>query len=107
MSHLIRQKLMVAADQLEKPKKFKSTIVLFLPVNEMHEIGLLFYNYILRKRGHRVIYLGQHVPFEDLINVNKIRKPDAFMTFFVSSLAVFRSADIAEESGYFQRHKKT
>lgn len=86
ISHLIRQKLMVATDTLPKTAKSKGTFVLFLPVNEMHEIGLLFYNYLLRSRGYKVIYLGQAVPFDDLEKVVQIRPADALLTFIVSPM---------------------
>lgn len=86
ISHLIRQKLMVASDSLKDKPKNKGTFILFLPVNELHEIGLLFYNYLLRNRGFKVIYLGQAVPFDDLEKVTKITPSDAMLTFFVSPM---------------------
>lgn len=84
ISHLIRQKLMVATDALKGKKADKETFILFLPVHEMHEIGLLFYNYLLRARGYQVVYLGQAVPFDDLEKVSKIRPAKYILTFFVS-----------------------
>ncbi len=45
--------------------------VLFLPENEYHDIGLLFTYLILKIKKQRVIYLGQNVPRESLIELNK------------------------------------
>jgi len=45
--------------------------VLFLPENEHHDIGLLFTYLILKIKKQRVIYLGQNVPRESLIELNK------------------------------------
>jgi MerR family transcriptional regulator, light-induced transcriptional regulator len=84
ISHLIRQKLMVASDGLKTRKPTRSTFILFLPVNELHEIGLLFYNYVLRARGFKVVFLGQSVPFDDLEKVMKIRPAKYMLTFFVA-----------------------
>jgi methanogenic corrinoid protein MtbC1 len=42
------------------------TFLLFLPNKEWHEMGLLYSYYLLKKRGHKVIYLGASVPTEDL-----------------------------------------
>lgn len=84
ISHLIRQKLMVACDQLKEKNPDKGTFILYLPVNEMHEIGLLFYNFMLRSRGYKVIYLGQAVPFDDLEKVIRIRPAEYLLTFLVS-----------------------
>jgi DNA-binding transcriptional MerR regulator len=74
---LIRQKLIAAIDGLmvtpaEKARKF----LLFLPPDEMHELSLLYYWYILKKKGHRVIYFGQSLPLDDLKTISEIQNPD-------------------------------
>ncbi|NCU31807.1 MAG: MerR family transcriptional regulator [Candidatus Moranbacteria bacterium] len=88
MTNLIRQKIIVAIDGLitsgilSNPRRF----ILYLPDGELHELGLLFYSYLIQKRGHKVIYLGQMVPFDDLIEIAKIQQPDAFLTIFTANL---------------------
>lgn len=42
------------------------TYVLFLPENEIHELGLLYLNYELVLRGYHTIYLGQSLPLNNL-----------------------------------------
>lgn len=86
-SNLIRQKLIIAIDsqdisQHTNPKTF----LLYLPENELHELGLLFYAYIIKKSGNKVIYLGQSVPLDDLLEVFKIRKADYLLTYFVAAM---------------------
>jgi len=74
---LIRQKIIVAIDgQYPKYDDESKTFLLFLPEGEFHEIGLLFLHYLLKARGHRVVYLGVNVPFDDLLAVNKVRPVD-------------------------------
>jgi DNA-binding transcriptional MerR regulator len=72
MSSLIRQKLFSAIDSLESPAIPNSgTYALFLPTNELHELGLLYLTYVLKERGEHVFYLGQSLPKEylqDLLN---------------------------------------
>lgn len=72
MSSLIRQKLFSAIDSLESPATpNKGTYALFLPTNELHELGLLYLTYVLKERGEHVFYLGQSLPKEylqDLLN---------------------------------------
>lgn len=88
MTNLIRQKMIVAIDGVvpaENPA-IRKTFVLYLPDGELHEIGLLFYSYIIQKMGHKVIYLGQMVPFNDLITITDSQKPDGLVTFITSSL---------------------
>lgn len=86
VEHLIREKLISASVSLEKPKKYKGTFLLFLPVHETRETGLLFYNYLLRKKGYRVIYLGTSVPFDSLMAAEKARPADYLLTFFESPI---------------------
>jgi len=85
VSNLIRQKIIVAIDQLPYPKS-KSKTVLFLRENEYHEIGLLFYNYLARKEGHQTFYLGQSVPYYDLKQVVATHHPTLLITSIVTSL---------------------
>lgn len=87
ITNLIRQKLFVAIDAQtgktqEKGKKF----LLFLPEGEPHEIGLLFANYMLRARGHEVVYLGQNLPFEDLRHVFNFYEPEYVVSVLTSGM---------------------
>jgi DNA-binding transcriptional MerR regulator/methylmalonyl-CoA mutase cobalamin-binding subunit len=77
ISNLIRQRLHVAIDSLNlshgpEAKKF----LVFVPTGENHDISIMFANYVLRSRGHEVIYLGTQTPFEDLYTIFEMRKPD-------------------------------
>nr|WP_319399404.1 MerR family transcriptional regulator [uncultured Carboxylicivirga sp.] len=87
ISNLIRQKLIVAIDKEMESFVSKSdkSIVFFLPENELHEIGLLFYSLIARKEGYNVIYLGASVPIDDLKVIMGARKVDVLFTSFVSA----------------------
>jgi DNA-binding transcriptional MerR regulator len=87
VSNLIRQKLIVAIDsQVYNGGAHSKSFMLFLPEGELHELGLLFFSYLIKKRGHRIIYLGQSVPIDDLISVYRIRSVDYLLTSFVSSI---------------------
>lgn len=70
ISNLIRQKLIVATDHegVQTNPDAKS-FLLFLPEGELHELGILFYNYLIRKAGHKSIYLGQTVPLDSAAKV--------------------------------------
>ncbi|MFW6275379.1 MAG: MerR family transcriptional regulator [bacterium] len=97
ITNLIRQKLIIAIDgQESSPKPDAKTFLLFLPEKELHELGLLFYTYIIKKAGHRVIYLGQSVPLKDVLEVIKIRNADYMITYFVAAL------DTDEIPGYLK-----
>ncbi|HMG91045.1 MAG TPA: MerR family transcriptional regulator, partial [Chryseolinea sp.] len=84
ISNLIRQRLITSIASLPLPPKKAKKAILFLPEGELHEIGLLFYNYITRSKGFKTFYLGQSVPHEDLRTVYKIHQPDILITSMVS-----------------------
>lgn len=84
ISNLIRQKLIVAIDG-QMGKSQGKTFMLFLPEGELHELSLLFSSYLIKKHGHKVIYLGQSTPQIDLISVYKIQQPDYLLTIITSS----------------------
>jgi len=87
ISHLIRQKVIVEIDRLEETEaEFQKQFVLFLPENELHELGLLLANYLVRMHGHKAFYLGQNVPLHDVVSVCKTIKPDYIITFTVTTL---------------------
>ncbi len=87
VANLLRQKLIVAIDgQAPVTRENPVSFILFLHENELHELGLLFYSYLLKKSGMNVIYLGQAVPFEDLEKITKIRKSEYFLTSFTTGM---------------------
>lgn len=94
ISNLIRQKLNVAIDGLVVPDlRMTKRYLLFLPEGELHEIGLLFANYLLRSRGNHTLYLGQTVPLGDLVETNKFYKADYIFTIITSAM---RGESLAE-----------
>jgi methanogenic corrinoid protein MtbC1 len=87
VSNLLRQKIMVAIDNLMIPDKENAKkFILFLPEDEFHELGLLFYNYLIKKAGQSVIYLGSSVPLEDLAKTTDVIQPDYLFTAITTSI---------------------
>jgi len=81
MSNLIRQKLIVAIDgQVLKPNPKASKFLLFLPEGELHELSLLFAQYLIKSRNHKTIYLGQSLPLQDLHEVFSVYQPECIIT---------------------------
>ncbi len=92
MSNLIRQKLIVAIDgQGLMTKADSKRFLLFLPEGELHEIGLLFYNYLVLKAGHKAVYLGQSVPIKDVVSVNALNPAHYILT---STLSLYNIDDV-------------
>ena len=85
-SNIIRDFLITQTNSLKAPKKIKGKIVLFLGEHEYHELGLLFYNYYLKKRNYKTIYLGQAVPTVDLCRILKEINPDYVFTSLIAKM---------------------
>ncbi|WNW00835.1 MerR family transcriptional regulator [Tenacibaculum sp. HL-MS23] len=67
ISNLISQKIQISTERLEYTTTNSNiTYVLFLPENEIHELGLMYLNYELVLRGNMTIYLGQSLPLSNL-----------------------------------------
>ena len=84
ITHLIKQKIYTSTEKLQslEPSKTDKVFVLFLPENEIHEIGLLFVNYELVLRGYKTIYLGQTIPLESLVDLKKYYDDPIFVSYF-------------------------
>lgn len=86
ISNLIRQKLIVSIEaQKNPPLANAKTFLLFLPEGELHELNLLFTHYIVKNRAHKSVYLGQWLPYEDLLDIYKNLKPDYLVTYINSN----------------------
>ena len=85
ITNLVRQKIIVAIDgQVVKYHPDSKKFILYLPEGELHEMGLLFASYIIRSRHHKVVYLGQTLPFNELIFAYDIHKPDYIFSVITS-----------------------
>nr|WP_314865846.1 MerR family transcriptional regulator [uncultured Flavobacterium sp.] len=73
ISFLIKQKLLIHTEQLQilKPTKTDKVFVLSLPMNEIHELGLMYLNYEILSKGYKTIYLGESMPIENLKDLKK------------------------------------
>lgn len=87
ISNIVRQKIIVAIDALPAPDENQDKLLLYLPDGELHELGLLFFHYIAKKNGLKTIYLGQSVPYEDLLAVDKAHNPDFIFTSYTSPIS--------------------
>ena len=84
ISNLVRQKLIVAIDG-QIPQRGGKKFLLFLPEGELHEISILFASYLIKSKGHKVIYLGQSTPNDDLLAVYKLHQPEYLLTVITTS----------------------
>ncbi len=90
VTNLVRQKMFVAIDGLIRPSNMpiQKTFILYLHETELHELSLLFYSYLIQRKGHKVIYLGQMVPIDDLSLIADIQHPDVIVSVFTSTYKI-------------------
>lgn len=84
ISNLIKQKICTNIDKLQtlEPTKKDKVFVLFLPENEIHEIGLLYLNYEIVLRGYKTVYLGATMPLDFLPDLQKYFNDLVFLSYF-------------------------
>ena len=73
ITYLIKQKVLINTEKLQnaEPIKTDKVFVLYLPLNEIHELGLMYLNYEIIFHGYKSIYLGESVPLESLKDIKK------------------------------------
>ena len=80
---LIKQKLYLNIAQLENEGNYReeSLYVLFLPENEIHDLGILYLNYELNLNQRKTIYLGPSMPIKDMKYLLEIHTNPKFISY--------------------------
>lgn len=86
ISNLIRQKVYGNIEKLQYEQAFHKDrlFILFLPENEIHDLGILFANYELLSLGYKVIFLGHTIPLENLNTFTNMAKEVYYITYFTT-----------------------
>ena len=73
ISYLIKLKIWVNTEKIQNnvPTKDDKIFVLYLPSDEVHELGLMYLNYEIILSGYKSIYLGESVPVDSLKDLKK------------------------------------
>ncbi|WP_396192685.1 MerR family transcriptional regulator [Flavobacterium sp.] len=73
ITYLIKLKLLVNTEKIQskEPTRTDKVFVLYLPMNEIHELGLMYLNYEILSQGYKTIYLGESVPTDSLKDIKK------------------------------------
>jgi len=85
---LIKQKiyLNIADLKAEIPSEDDEKLyVLFLPDNEIHDVGILYLNYELLNAGKNAIYLGPSLPLSNMDYLMEIHKNIVFVSYLTVS----------------------
>ncbi|WP_299101177.1 MerR family transcriptional regulator [uncultured Winogradskyella sp.] len=81
---LIRQKIIANTEEVQSNENnnSKRTFVLYLPDNEIHELGLMYINYELINKGYHTIFLGASVPIDSLKDLANYYDDITFISYF-------------------------
>lgn len=84
LSSLIRQKILINTEKIQSQQvnKSKKTFVLYLPENEIHELGLMFINHQLVSKGYQSIFLGFSVPLDSLVDLKNYYDEIIYISYF-------------------------
>lgn len=84
ITNLVKQKLLINIERVQQllPINPEEVYVLYLPLNEIHEFGLLYIHYELLLQGHYSIYLGPSVPLDNLKSVQDKFNKINFISYF-------------------------
>ncbi len=85
VSNLIRNHLIVEAAKFDNHLSEKK-MLFFLKEEELHELGLLYFNFLAAENGFRCIYLGQSLPFGDLANLLRSTEFNFVCTTFINAI---------------------
>lgn len=83
ISYLIKQKLLINTEKLQvlQPTNDEKVFVLYLPSNEIHELGLMYLNYEILHHGYRSVYLGESIPLDNLTDLKKYFNKVTFISY--------------------------
>ncbi len=84
ITNLIKQKLLLNIEKLQysMPTKKDKAFILFLPENEIHELGLLYANYEILLHGYKAVYLGPSIPLDSLPSMLSFHENIVFVSYF-------------------------
>jgi methanogenic corrinoid protein MtbC1 len=83
ITYLIKQKIIINTEKIQSlvATKQDKVFVLYLPLNEIHELGLMFLNYEILLHGYKTIFLGESIPTENLSGFHKHFDNLIFVTY--------------------------
>jgi DNA-binding transcriptional MerR regulator len=77
----IRKKLILAIETLTITVKSNKRVLLFLPDTKQLDLGLLYGNYYLKRRGVQIIYLGNDITIQNLKTFFNVYTPAYLFTY--------------------------
>ena len=96
-TNIIKKKIHIAIEGQTEKREDSKKFILFLPPGEMHELGLLYTNFLVKKHGHEAFYMGQNTPHQHLHEVIPNFKADYLVSAFIGCKATIDPAKFVNE----------
>jgi MerR family transcriptional regulator, light-induced transcriptional regulator len=99
ITNMIKQKVLTTIEKLQakEPIRQERTFVLFLPLEEMHELGLLYLHYETIQHGYKSIYLGQSMPSESMKDIKRFFDNVTYISYFTVSPVKEAAAEYVDQ----------
>ncbi len=98
ISTLIKQKILINIERVQNVKpRDDMTYILYLPMNEIHDIGVLYVHFELMLKGYKSVFLGPSVPLENLYELQHVFENITYISYFTVEPVVDRVYDYLNE----------
>lgn len=94
-SYIIQNKIIAETERLNKPPQIPE-LLLFSPQGEFHELPLLFLNFLLRKNGWGVIYLGSNTKLDVLQQFSNNQNLQYLFLHLITNFTQYNADDYFE-----------
>lgn len=84
ITNLIKQKVLIHVEKLsiQESKQKGHKFILFLPDNEIHDLGLCYLNFEILSKGYSTVFLGPSVPLSSLKAFTGAFEKITFVSYF-------------------------
>lgn len=99
VSNLMKQKILIHTEKLmlQESKHNQYKFVLFLPDNEIHDLGITYLNFEILNKGFQTVFLGQSVPISCLSSFTSDDGKLIFISYFTVKPEVDKVLEYLEE----------
>lgn len=95
-SYLVQNRIIAETETIAQSKN-KPEIILVCPQGEFHELPLLFINYLMRKNGWGVLYLGVNISKNELLQLNQLESVNHIYIHLITNFTGMYTDDYLEE----------
>ena len=84
---IIKSKIYKSIESLDEKLNFSPSYIIYLPKGEKQEISLLYFQYLLKEIGCKVVNLGAEIELGDVLFAIETKKPDYVFTILNQELS--------------------